>query len=291
MKIVRFALLTAVLAGLFVLNTSQSFAKGGGGGGGRSGGGGAGMARSGGGGGIRIGGGSGGIRIGIGSGSSSGSHCKTPICHPKPCPPSYYAPVGPLPGGPLVVAEEAVVPVGAVVELPGYWGRYDGNVILEFAGAQMPAKVVKWAETGVAVEMPPVKLVVPSPAKLLVVRWDKYVFPPMCIKLVPAVPAPAGGAALAGSPQGGAGAPAAVAGSGSPTGTGAPTGSVAGSGSAATEKVADKAAGGEAPAKADAAVASKPTAAEATGPAPTKNENDKGEPPGTFDEAIPDDIK
>jgi hypothetical protein len=80
-----------------------------------------------------------------------------------------------------------VVPAGSVITLPGYFGRHPGHVIIELAGAKLHAPVLSWSHAGITVQLPAIGLVAPVPGSLLVIRWDKYAFPPFPVKILPPV--------------------------------------------------------------------------------------------------------
>ena len=81
-----------------------------------------------------------------------------------------------------------VVPAGSVITLPGYFGRHPGHVILELAGAKLHAKVLGWSHAGIKILLPAIDLAAPASGSLVVIRWDKYVYRPFPVKILPPVP-------------------------------------------------------------------------------------------------------
>ena len=98
--------------------------------------------------------------------------------------PTYHAPKPVCP--PITV-----VPAGSVITLPGYFGRHPGHVILELAGAKLHAKVLGWSHAGIKVLLPAIDLAAPAAGSLVVIRWDKYVYRPFPVKILPPVAPPA----------------------------------------------------------------------------------------------------
>jgi len=80
-----------------------------------------------------------------------------------------------------------VVPAGSVITLPGYFGRHPGHVILELAGAKLHAKVLGWSHAGIKILLPAIDLAAPASGSLVVIRWDKYVYRPFPVKILPPV--------------------------------------------------------------------------------------------------------
>jgi hypothetical protein len=184
--------------------------------GGRSGGGGGGGSRGGGGGGFRIGGmGSrvkgpssgqsvlrqlGGIvRSGGSSGSQSGGSASGKSSKGKlkisfhvgtlgtqRC---YHAPVVVVSSPEVLFAPEPVpaeeIASGGTVELPGDWGREPGYACLMQGENYTYFKVLAWNEKGVKLEVPRLEIKEPIEAELLMVRFDRYVYPRIPVIVYP----------------------------------------------------------------------------------------------------------
>jgi hypothetical protein len=93
---------------------------------------------------------------------------------------------------------------GGVVELPGDWGRQQGYACLVVGDEYAYFKVLEWTPTGVKLEVPYVELKAPLEASLRIVRFDRYAFPAIPVKVLPPVTEDAAAVADAVKTEGGA---------------------------------------------------------------------------------------
>ena len=177
MKTARLIIVTAIAAGLLAF-TTNAFAGGKGNGGGNKGNGGN-MAPG------------GSNKMSNGGGSKSGYwwHNHHYYASFRYCPPVII-------GVPLTV-----VPAGAVMEVPGFFGMRPGHVVLDMSGKIVPVKVLSWTPEGVVVQIPFMPLPAPVCAKLVVIGWNESPYRPLEMKVLPPMGGPAGG------PAGGPGGP------------------------------------------------------------------------------------
>jgi len=115
------------------------------------------------------------------------------------CPPVIVVP------GPEVLFKPAPMPaaeivVGGVVELPGDWGREPGYACLMVGEEYAYFKVLEWTPKGVKLEVPNLELKGPLDACLRMVRFDRYAFPPIPVKVIP-MPAEGSSAVAGGGAQ------------------------------------------------------------------------------------------
>jgi len=85
-----------------------------------------------------------------------------------------------------------VVPAGAVMELPGFFGVHPGKAVLDMGGPLVYPKVIAWTPKGIVLEIPYMHLVKPVHAKLIVVDCHGHTYRPFFVKVVPAIGGPVG---------------------------------------------------------------------------------------------------